>query len=173
MCILFSSGSQSYSMEGFGGKKGDKEICTVADQSGKGQSCWRRWVLRVWSRRKVKFTHLGGRSKRWKERRRADPMCVHGTRIPLAHLSVCPLTHIDSAGCPGIPHYLLLSVCTNPTVWLIHVKDGLSFQYLQLSRTLAGVSPPGVEQIWFCLACWSGQELNLEVARLFTTLEGH
>lgn len=112
------------------------------------------------------------RSKRWKERR-ADPTCVRGTRIPVAHLSACPLAHTDSAGCPGIPHYLLLSVCTKLTVWLIHVKDGLSFEYLQISRTLAGVSHSGVEQIWFCLACWSGQELNLEAVRLFTTSERH
>lgn len=37
MCILFSSDSQSYSMGGFGGKKAEKEMCTIADLSGKGK----------------------------------------------------------------------------------------------------------------------------------------
>lgn len=74
-------------------------------------------------------------------------MSVHGMTIPLTHLSVYSLAHTDSGRCSGIPHCLLLRVYTKLPVWLICVKDGLSSGHLQMSRTLAGVSPPGVEQI--------------------------
>lgn len=93
-----------------------------------------RWVLRVWSGKKVKFTLLRQGSKRWKERR-ADPMCMHGMKMPLAHLSVYLCTHRFS-WMPWDPS-LLLGIWTK----LIHVKDGLSLEYIKIPGTLAGVRP--------------------------------
>lgn len=88
-CILFSGGSQSYSMEEFGGKKGRRNLygCSL---SRKRQGCLGRWVLRVWRRGKLKFIHFWGKIKRWKGRR-TDPICVHGTRLPFCLFLCTPL----------------------------------------------------------------------------------
>lgn len=44
-------------------KREQREFVQFADLSGKGQSCWGRWMLRFWSRRKVKFTHFWGKKQ--------------------------------------------------------------------------------------------------------------
>lgn len=75
-------------------------------------------------------------------------MCA-GDEVPLlAHLSACPFAPTDGAGCSGSPRCLLLT-CIQQTdsIWLMHVKSGLCFEYLHVSGTLAGVSHPSVGQV--------------------------
>lgn len=113
-------------------KKGEIEVYTIAGLSGKGEMTGKVGAEGL-EQEKVKFMLLRQGSKRWKERR-AVAMCMHGMKIPLAHLSVYLCTHRFS-WMPWDPSLLL-------GIWakLISVKDGPSLEYIQIPGTLAGVT---------------------------------
>lgn len=123
----------SYSTEGSGGKKGRNRSLYNCRLKWKGENNWEGGCWGFGAGKRLNL-HYWGKAVKGGRRGELIPCACMGWRCPLP-TSPCTCAHMFS-WMPWDPS-LLLGIWTK----LIHVKDGLSLEYIKIPGTLAGVRP--------------------------------